>query len=156
MGNGADLLFIDSWAWLIFIGIGLVLVLLELLLGVDTGLDLVFIGSALVLGGLFTFSLHSWIWTLVASVIICILYIVIGRRYIHRRLHSKSSLTNVDTIIGREGIVKDPISPSADGRILIGSQDWRARSTENIPEGATVTVTDIKGVTLIVKQIGGI
>jgi membrane protein implicated in regulation of membrane protease activity len=156
MENGADLLFFDSWAWLIFIGIGLVLVLLELLLGVDTGLDLVFIGSALILGGLITFSLHSWVWTLVASVIICILYIVIGRRYIHRRIHGKSSLTNVDTIIGKEGIVKESISPAVDGRILVGSQDWRARSEENIPEGATVTITGIKGVTLIVKQSGRI
>ena len=52
MENGiVEVLFFDSWAWLIFIAAGLVLIILELLVGIDTGLDLVFIGTAFVLGG---------------------------------------------------------------------------------------------------------
>ena len=48
MVNGeVEVLFFDSWAWLIFVGIGLGLIVLELFVGVDTGLDLVFIGTTL-------------------------------------------------------------------------------------------------------------
>lgn len=154
MGNGTELLFIDAWAWLIFIGIGLFLVLLELLLGVDTGFDLVFIGSALVLGGLITIPFHSWVWTLIAGGAICILYVVIGRRYIHRRMAVKASLTNVDTIIGKHGVVREPISSTSDGRVLVEQQDWRARADEDIPEGSTIMVTGVKGVTLTVEKTG--
>ena len=152
MGNGTELLFINAWAWLIFIGIGLLLVLLELLLGVDTGFDLVFIGSALVLGGLITIPFNSWVWTLIAGGAICILYVVIGRRYIHRRMAVKASLTNVDTIIGKQGVVREPISPAADGRVLVEQQDWRARADDDITEGSSIVVTGVKGVTLTVKK----
>ena len=52
--------FPDLWLWLIFVIAGLLLALLELIVGVETGLDLVFIGSALILGGLVTWPFHSW------------------------------------------------------------------------------------------------
>ena len=154
MGNGTELLFIDAWAWLIFIGIGLLLVLLELLLGIDTGFDLVFIGSAFVLGGLITLPFNSWVLTLVVSAAICILYVLLGRRYIHRRIVVKSSLSNVDTIIGKQGVVRKPISPVADGRVLVEQQDWRARAEEKIAEGEIIIVQDVRGVTLTVKKAG--
>ena len=42
MINGAaETMFFDAWAWSIFIGIGLILAILELLVGIDTGLDMV-------------------------------------------------------------------------------------------------------------------
>src|SRR4030042_623543 len=107
MINGAvDVLFFDSWAWLIAIGAGLVLIILELLLGIDTGLDLVFIGTAFSLGGLITLGLHSWVWTAIIAGIICVIYVIIGRRYIHRRTAVPMSKTNIDTIIGKTGIVR--------------------------------------------------
>jgi hypothetical protein len=44
--NGEGVLnFSDLWLWLIFVGAGLFFILLELLLGVDTGLDMVFMFS---------------------------------------------------------------------------------------------------------------
>ena len=52
--------FPDLWLWLIFVIVGLFLVLLELIIGVETGLDLVVIGSAFILGGLVTWASQSW------------------------------------------------------------------------------------------------
>ena len=52
-----QVMFFDAWAWLFFIGAGLLLIILELFLGIDTGLDLVFIGTAFVLGGLLTLAM---------------------------------------------------------------------------------------------------
>ncbi len=154
--NGeAEVLFFDSWAWLIFIGVGLGLIILELLLGIDTGLDLVFIGSAFVLGGLITLTMQKWVWTAVASGVICVIYVVIGRRYIHKRTAVKASKTNIDTIIGKSGIVQKDIKPTADGLVKVGNEEWRARSDETLKAGEMITVTGISGVTLEVKKAEG-
>jgi membrane protein implicated in regulation of membrane protease activity len=150
-----DVQFYDNWTWLIFIGAGLVLIILELLVGIDTGLDLVFIGTALALGGLITLSLHSWVWTAIVAGVICVLYVVLGRRYIHRKTAISAAKTNIDTIIGKTGIVQGDISRDSDGLVKVGNEQWRARSEETIKEGEEITVTGISGVTLNVKKIEG-
>jgi membrane protein implicated in regulation of membrane protease activity len=147
-----DMVFINEWAWLIAIGIGIVLIILELLLGVDTGLDLVFIGTALGLGGLITIAFNSWVWTAITAGIICIIYVIIGRRYIHRRTLVPLSKTNIDTIIGKTGTVQQKIEPEQDGLVKVGNEQWRARSDTTINQGETITVTGVTGVTLIVKK----
>jgi membrane protein implicated in regulation of membrane protease activity len=153
MVNGAvDVTFFDTWTWLIFIGAGLVLIILELFVGVDTGLDLVFIGTALVLGGLITLAIHSWVGTAIVAGIICVLYVLIGRRYIHRKVAVGVSKTNIDTIIGKTGIVQQDIVRDKDGLVKVGNEQWRARSEESIKEGEGITVTGISGVTLTVKK----
>jgi membrane protein implicated in regulation of membrane protease activity len=151
----AGTMFFDSWAWLFFIGAGLVLIILELLLGVNTGLDLVFIGTAFVLGGLITFAFRSWAWTAIVSGVICLAYVVIGRRYIHNRTAIKAEKTNIDTITGKTGIVEQDITPENDGLVKVGYEQWRARSTENIKAGEEIVVTGILGVTVHVKKIEG-
>ena len=150
-----DVAFADNWLWLIFIAAGLVLVLMELLLGIETGLDMVFIGSAFVLGGLITIGLGSWVWTAVTSGIICVIYVFIGRRYIHSRVAVKTERTNIDTIIGKRGFVQQDISQEKYGLVKIGMEEWRAKADEDIKTGEEITVTDVSGVTLNVKKIEG-
>ena len=76
--------FADLWLWLIFIISGLVLVLLELIVGIETGLDLVFVGSTFILGGLVTWPFSSWLATVIVTSVICAAYMFLGRRYVHR------------------------------------------------------------------------
>ena len=150
-----DVTFVDSWLWLIFIGAGLVLVMLELLVGVETGLDMVFIGSALILGGLISIALNSWVWTAVISGGICVVYVFIGRRYIHRRVAVKGEKTNIDTIVGRQGFVLQDITQQNFGIVKIGMEEWRAKADEDIKKGEEITVIDVSGVTLSVKRVEG-
>jgi membrane protein implicated in regulation of membrane protease activity len=156
MPNGqVEVLFFDNWAWLIFIGAGLVLIILELLLGIDTGLDLVFIGTAFVLGGLITLAMQSWVWTAIICGVICVIYVAIGRRYIHSKTATKAEKTNIDTIVGKSGLVQRDIAPDKDGLVKVGNEQWRARSEESLKEGDVITVTGISGVTLSVKKTEG-
>lgn len=149
-------LFSSSWVWLVFVIIGLLLILLELVIGVETtGFDLVFLGSAFVLGGLVTWPAHSWVVTIVVTSIICIAYIAIGRRYVHRWAAVRKSRTNIDAIVGRTGTVLRSISRNADGRVKVGNEDWKARATEDIEEGTEIVVTDVTGATLIVERSKG-
>ncbi len=155
MNGAVEVLFYDTWAWLIFVGIGLVFIILELFIGIDTALDLVFIGTAFVLGGLITLAMNNWVWTAIVTGIICVLYVVIGRRYIHGRVAVNAAKTNIDTIIGKTGIVQQDIEPAKDGLVKVGNEQWRARAEESIKGGEEVTVTGISGVTLNVKKTEG-
>jgi len=131
------------------------LVLSELVVGIETGLDVVFIGSAFVIGGLTTWPLSSWVLTLIVTSIVCIGYIAIGRRYIHRRTAVRKYQTNVDAIIGRIGVVLKPIGRNVDGIVKIDNEEWKARAEVDINPGEDITVLEIKGVTLIVEKLKG-
>ncbi|MEE8413795.1 MAG: NfeD family protein [Dehalococcoidales bacterium] len=147
--------FPDMWLWLVFVIAGLALVLLELVIGVETGLDLVFIGSAFILGGLVTWPFHTWVLALIVTSFICVIYVVIGRKYVHRWTAVKGEKTNIDAIIGREGIVLKNIAKNYDGRVRVGNVRWRARAVEDIKEEDEVIVTAVSGSTLIVEKIKG-
>jgi len=147
--------FPDLWVWLVFVIVGLVFVLLELIVGVETGLDLVVIGSAFIVGGLATWPFHSWLLTVVATSIICVAYVALGRRYVHRWVVAKKARTNIDAIIGREGIVERNIARNVDGLVKVGNERWRARAEEEIEKGDRIVVTDVSGATLIVEKIKG-
>ncbi len=147
--------FPDLWLWLIFVIAGLLLVLLELIVGVETGLDLVFIGSVFIIGGLATWAFHSWLLTVIVTSIICVAYVALGRRYVHRWTMVSKAKTNIDAIIDRRGIVLKSIARNVDGLIKVGNEQWRARAEEDIKEGEEIVVTSISGVTLIVKKTKG-
>ncbi len=143
------------WLWLIFVIAGLFFVLLELIVGVETGLDLVFIGSVFIIGGLATWPSHSWVLTVIVIGVICVAYVALGRRYVHRWTAVSKAKTNIDAIIGRQGIVLKSIAKNVDGLVKVGYEQWRARAEEDIEEGDEIVVTSVSGVTLIVEKIKG-
>lgn len=145
----------DLWLWLIFVTVGLLLVLVELIIGVETGLDLVFIGSAFILGGLVTWPFGSWILTVIVTGAICVAYVALGRRYVHKWTVVKKAKTNIDAIIGRQGIVLRNIAKNVDGRVKVGNEQWRARAEEDIKQGDEVVVTSVSGATLVVEKTKG-
>ena len=145
----------EEWYLLIFIGIGLVMILLELLMGLFTGFDLVFLGSAFIIGGLISWPFHSWMLALVLTMIICLAYIAVGRKYVHRWSAAKKEITNVDGIVGLKGIVLRDISLSNAGLVKVRNEEWRARAETAIEQGAVIKVTGISGVTLSVEKCKG-
>ena len=63
--------------------------------------------------------------------------------------------TNVDSVIGRVGVVTTPVNKvAALGRVEISGMEWSARSTpgEPLPEGAQVRVDRIEGVKVFVSM----
>ncbi|MDY6966835.1 MAG: NfeD family protein [Halobacteriota archaeon] len=146
--------FLDSWLWAGFIVVGLLMVLLELFIGVETGFDLVILGSALIISGLLTSSLDSWLATAIVASALCLLYVALGRRYVKAKMKVGDTRTNVDAIVGKSGFVKKGIEKNSSGLVTIGNEDWRAKSEDNISidEGEEITVVDVSGVTLIVKR----
>lgn len=61
--------------------------------------------------------------------------------------------TNIDSLIGKEGIVIKELEPFALGQVKVKGQIWSAKplDEENIPVDQRVEVVRIEGVKLIVK-----
>lgn len=60
--------------------------------------------------------------------------------------------TNLDSVIGKYGIVTTKIMPDVLGRVKIQGKDWAAKSSQTIKEGSKVEILNIEGVKLIVKE----
>lgn len=60
-----------------------------------------------------------------------------------------------DTLVGLEGrVIKEVVSGSISGKVLIAGQEWSARSASGkIPEGVTVRVTSSEGVHIVVEEV---
>ncbi|MFC1965069.1 NfeD family protein [Chloroflexota bacterium] len=155
MVDGAAIGFPDAWVWFVFIGIGLLMILFELIVGVGTGLDLVFLGSAFIIGGLITWPFHSWVLTLIITLVICIAYLALGRRYVHRWTATRKEKTNIDAIIGKNGTALQSLTPGIIGLVKVDDEEWRARAEESIEKGEGIVVSSISGITLNVEKFRG-
>ena len=127
--------------------LGLGLVMMELVIGIDAGLDLVVIGSILILSGLLG-TVTSLTATLVAAMALAVLYFIFGRKMIKTHLVVTTEKTNIDKLIGKSGIVIRSITPDTPGLVRIDDEDWRANAAETLFEKDKIVVESIEGVTL--------
>ena len=61
--------------------------------------------------------------------------------------------TNLDRVIGKEGVVIKEISKNSYGEVKVGGSVWTATSTKNIKKDSQVKVLKIDGVKLVVEKI---
>ena len=74
--------------------------------------------------------------------------------FIRKFLNPNLTKTNVDSVIGSEGIVTADIDNlNAVGQVKLGGMEWTARSTSgaNIPTGTRIRVDHIEGVKAFVS-----
>lgn len=77
------------------------------------------------------------------------------RRFFKDVVKVKKQPTNVDGLIGTDGIVTAEINNlEGGGKVYISGLTWSARTADGkgVPEGAVVTVCKIEGATLIVEE----
>lgn len=95
--------------------------------------------------------LQITLFLVIASVLLALLWPFI-RKYLNPRL----SKTNVDAVIGAQGIVTAEINNiTAAGQVKLGAMEWTARSTsgEAIAQGTLVKVDRIEGVKAFVSPV---
>lgn len=137
----------------LFVIVGLLLVLAELLVGIQSGFDLVLIGSILVVSGFAGMLTGSIPLMLVLATLLSILYIAVGRNRIRQKITTVTKKTNIDKLMGATGTVIRSVTPDTPGLVRINDEDWRASSEEVLYERDTVAVEGIEGVTLIVRKL---
>ena len=86
--------------------------------------------------------------------IVSVLVLIFIRPYAVKYFNQEREKTNVDSMIGRKGIVTGRIDNlQACGQVTVNGMEWTARSAvedQVIPEGAVVCIRDVQGVKLIV------
>ena len=137
----------------LFVIVGLLLALAELLVGIQTGFDLVLIGSILFVSGFVGMLTNSVPLMLVLATVLSIVYIAVGRNKIRQKITTVTKKTNIDKLIGAPGTVVRSVTPDTPGLVRVNDEDWRASAEEILYERDPVVVEGIEGVTLIVRKL---
>ncbi len=88
------------------------------------------------------------------AVFVCLglVLMLLTRPYLVKKLSKKKVSTNLDRVIGMEGIVTEEITKFKIGEVKVDGKKWSAISSEKIEVGKEVIVEDIDGVKLIVRK----
>ena len=143
-----------DWNWLlVFSGIGMVII--EVLMGAATGFDFALVGGCLILGGGAGLLTGSFKIGLLTTGVLGFAYIAFLRKYIRSKLTAIDKPSNIDSIVGQQAFVIEPISPNNAGQVKLSGEIWRATLARGVSEtksaGETVHVESVDGVTLQVR-----
>jgi membrane protein implicated in regulation of membrane protease activity len=86
--------------------------------------------------------------------LLCLLFVrPLALKYFHRNDPNRQS--NVDAMIGRRGVVTEPIEAGGFGRVKIDGDSWKAQSTiaGDLKAGTRVEVTAIDSVIITVIPV---
>ena len=75
------------------------------------------------------------------------------RPYLMKKLKVKESRTNLDRVVGMNGIVTQDIDKLKPGEVKVDGKMWTAISDKEIKKGKVVEILKIEGVKLKVKEI---
>ena len=143
-----------DWTWLLILA-GAVLVLVEVAFGGFAGFDLVLIGSTFVLGGVVGLITGSPAAAYGTAAVLGVVYIAVGRRLVRERMAvARKHPTNVDALLGKQGLVQQRIGAHEPGMVKVDDEVWRALpapGTGPFEAGALVTIASVDGVTLFVR-----
>jgi membrane protein implicated in regulation of membrane protease activity len=142
-----------DWNWVLLLAGGL-MILIEVLLGGFAGFDLVLIGSAFVLGGIAGLMIGNPLAGFVTASVLCVAYISLGRRWVRERLRGRKVASNVDALVGRQGVVLQRVGTHEPGQVKVQDETWRATPLSGagpFEPGSVVTVVGVEGVTLQVR-----
>ena len=147
----------SGWSgnWILVI-VGSVFILIEIALGGFAGFDLVLVGSALVLGGGLGLLLGNTLLGFLTAAGLAILYVLVGRRWVRKRMRTHSVPSNLDAFIGAEALVMQRIAPHEPGQVRVRDEVWRAVPAHGalgpFEPGSIVHVESVDGVTLRVRS----
>lgn len=131
---------------------GLLFIILELIIGIEAGFDLVVLGGILIIGGATGHYFGNTMLALGLSVVVSVLYLVFARSYVKSKLVVIARHTNVDKLVGSKGVVVRGITPDTAGMVRVDDEDWRASADSLLYEKDHVEVVALEGVTLHVRK----
>lgn len=146
--------FIDQWAWIGWLVLIAVFLVIEML-SLDFTFLMLSVGSAV---GLVTdfVGVPVWIQVIIAAAASVILILFL-RPPLLKRLHRGEDPTksNVDALIDLRGIALSDITQISGQAKLANGDTWTARTSTAvpIPQGAPIAVNAINGATAIVRPV---
>lgn len=95
----------------------------------------------------------SWGWLVPSTVLTALFFVWVVTAGI--RAQMTESRTGLESMIGARAEVVDAVGPGG-GRIFVSGEYWRAVSDREIPEGGTVEIEGIEGLTMTVRPAEGV
>lgn len=130
--------------------IGIVMMIIEIIIGAATGFDLFVLGTIFVISGFFGHLVESNELMLGLIIVVSFLYIFLGRRLIKNKLSVKTQSSNTDALIGKHAKVVKKITPKTAGQVKIEGEIWRAESERTHDVGEKVLIRSYAGTTLYI------
>ncbi len=138
----------EQWGiWLIII---VILTILELS---TTNLTTIWFVASAIIALIISFFTDNYIIQFGVFVILGVILLVTTRPLLQNVLKYRKVATNVDRIIGMEGIVTKKIAKNNLGEVKVDGKYWTASADKMIKEGSTVKVLEINGVKIKVEKV---
>lgn len=146
--------FFSTNVWLIWVIVSILLLILELSSG-DFFLLCCAIGTAA--GAVAAGCGVSLTLQIIIAVVVAVMSLLLIRPRLLRKLHKpeRERASNVDAIIGREGVVKEEIPAGGFGYVGIDGDEWKARVDGDmpVPVGTRVRVLSINSIIITVETV---
>ena len=98
------------------------------------------------------FIIDSFYIEFMVFVCLGLVLMLLTRPYLVKKLSKKKVSTNLDRVIGMEGIVTEEITKFKIGEVKVDGKKWSAIADEKIKVGEEVIIDSIDGVKLIVRK----
>lgn len=141
--------------WMTLVWFGLLVVFLLLEASTFAMVSVWFAGGALAAMVTTLFTDELWI-QIVAFFAVSGVLLALLRPFAKKFVSAKKTATNVDSVIGKTGVVLEEIDNLAPaGQMKLDAMTWTARSTtgEKISAGTVVKVDRVEGVKLFVTEV---
>ena len=143
-----------NWAAMIWLGLTLVFLIVEAVCAIHL-VSIWFAAGALTAMAVSLAGGHLWLQIAVFLAVSCVTLALMWP-FVKKFLNPGLKKTNLDSIIGSEGLVTEPIDNLAGhGQVKLGAMEWTARSTTGaaIAPGTRIRVDRIEGVKVFVTPV---
>ena len=143
-----------NWAAMIWLALMAIFLIVEAVCAIHL-VSIWFAAGSLVAAVAALLNASVWLQVLLFLVVSCVILALMWP-FVKKFLNPGLQKTNIDSIIGSEGLVTAGIDNlSARGQVKLGGMEWTARSTsgEPIPAGTRIRVDRIEGVKVFVTPV---
>jgi len=112
-------------------------------------------GAGAIASGLLTLTGVGVAVELITFVVVSLLSLFLLQRFARKDIHGELLPVGAARYVGTSALVTEPVNRlRGTGQVKMGTEDWRATTNSNveIPEGAEVLVTEVRGARLVVEQ----
>mgnify|MGYP003299314613 CR=1 FL=1 len=133
--------------WLIFAAVLAVIEALSL------GLVCIWFAGGAIIAAIAAMMGASTVIQIVVFLAASIILLILTKPIVSKRLNNKTEKTNIDAVIGSDGIAESQISQYQHGQVRADGKIWTAVCNEGtIEKGDIVIIKSVKGVTLTVEK----
>lgn len=131
----------------------LIIIILTVLEAATVNLTTIWFVASGIVALIISFFTDNYIIQFGIFVLLGVILLVTTRPLLQNLLKQHKEATNVDRIIGMQGIVTEKITKAKNGEVKVDGKHWTAQADKAIKEGSTIKVLELNGVKLKVEKV---